>query len=191
MNKKFELNPRLFEKEHFVRCQLKDCQAACCLFGTWVDEEKVTQILGVKELIKSEMSAEYQNANQWFESKPESDPFTPSGKVIHTKVVEKADHYGGSACVFLKPDYKCALQVASEKIGQHPWYLKPFFCILHPLDLDEKGRITIDNAEELLIEEGSCLIPAEKPISLMETFKEELIYFIGKEEFDRLLKSNK
>ena len=94
MNKKFELNPRLFEKEHFVRCRLKDCQAACCLFGVWVDEEKVTQILGYKEQIKSEMSAEYQNANQWFESKPESDPFTPSGKVIHTKVVEKESHKG-------------------------------------------------------------------------------------------------
>ena len=189
MNKKFALNPRLFEKEHFERCQLKNCQAACCLYGVWVDEEKANQILDWQEKIKPEMPVEYQNADQWFEESIESDPYTPSGKVLHTRVLEKADHYGGSACIFLRNDYKCALQVASEMMGQHPWYLKPFYCILHPLYLDEQGRITIASADEILVEEGSCLIPVEKPKSLMETFKEELIYFIGNEEFERYLKT--
>lgn len=189
MNNTFAINPRLFEKEHFERCQLKDCQAACCLYGVWVDEEKVKQILDWQEKIKSELPREYQNADQWFEKSIESDPFTPTGKVIHTRVLERPEHYGGSACIFLRTDYKCALQVTGERLGKHPWYLKPFYCILHPLYLDDQGRITIASADEILVEEGSCLIPAEKPVKLMETFAEELTYILGVEKFTELLKT--
>jgi hypothetical protein len=63
-------------------------------------------------------------------------------------------------------------------MGRHPWSLKPFYCILHPLDLDEEGKITLDKTELLVKEQGSCLRPVDEPISLIETFQEELEYFL-------------
>ena len=90
--------------------------------------------------------------------------------------MEEESHYGGTACIFLRQDAKCVLQVASEALGQHPWQLKPFYCILHPLDLDEEGRITLDKTEELMGEEASCLRPARGKMELKVIFEEELEY---------------
>src|SRR5659263_460297 len=61
----------------------------------------------------------------------------------------------------------------------HPWRFKPFYCILHPLDLDEQGRITVDSTEDLLEEQGSCLVPSDQPVPLIETFANELQYLLG------------
>jgi hypothetical protein len=95
-------------------------------------------------------------------------------------------HYGGTACIFLRRDYLCALQVAASTNGLHPWRFKPFYCILHPLDLDEAGRITLDETGEMLAEPGSCLRPAEQPIPLIETFAPELRYLLGEKAYRRL-----
>ena len=63
----------------------------------------------------------------------------------------------------------------------HPWRFKPFYCILHPLDLDEEGRITLDDTQLMLAEPGSCLRPADQPIPLVETFEPELRYLLAKQ----------
>jgi hypothetical protein len=105
-------------------------------------------------------------------------------------VVEHHRHYGGTACVFLRSDHKCALQVASQASGHHPWHWKPFYCILHPLDLDEEGRITLDETDLMLDEPGSCLRPATENIPLLVTFEEELRYFLGDEEYEKLINSS-
>jgi hypothetical protein len=99
--------------------------------------------------------------------------------VLHSNVLPDRSHYGGTACVFLGEDAKCALQVASQAAGLHPWQWKPFYCVLHPLDLDEDGRITLDETAELLAEEGSCLRPSAEEIELVETFAEEIQYLLG------------
>jgi hypothetical protein len=78
------------------------------------------------------------------------------------------------------------LQAAAAAAGLHPWHYKPFYCILHPLDLDEQGRITVDETALLLAEAGSCLIPADQPIPLKETFEEELRFFLGDETYEQL-----
>jgi hypothetical protein len=57
---------------------------------------------------------------------------------------------------------------------------------LHPLDLDEQGRITLDVTEELLCEPGSCLRPADSAVSLLETFEPELRYLMGEEKYQEL-----
>jgi hypothetical protein len=77
--------------------------------------------------------------------------------------------------------------VAADVNGLHPWHFKPFYCILHPLDLDDKGRITLDETELLLDEPGSCLRPANRLIPLAETFAPELSFFLGDENQKRIL----
>ena len=89
-------------------------------------------ILDNVELIREYMPPAQQNPGDWFDGREEQDPFVPSKRVVHSTVLETPDHYGGTACVFLRRDHKCALQVAANAAGQHPWHFKPFYCILHP-----------------------------------------------------------
>lgn len=119
----------------------------------------------------------------WIDDRVEDDPYSKSGKVVHSRVLPDPTHYGRSACVFLRDDSKCALQMAGDANGLHPWRFKPFYCILHPLDLDDQGRITLDETALLLNESGSCLRPSETEIPLIETFELELRYFLGDEEY--------
>jgi len=106
---------------------------------------------------------------------------------VHSRVLPDPTHYGGSACVFLREDSKCALQVAGNENGLHPWRFKPFYCILHPLDLDDEGHITLDENSLLLDEPASCLRPSDTVIPLTETFEPELRYFLGNEGYQRIV----
>ena len=126
--------------------------------------QKKKKILEHQSLIGEHMLPEFRDSSLWFDGKKEEDPFTPSELVFHSTVRQDEKHYGGTACVFLRDDSKCALQTASLAAGYHPWKLKPFYCILHPLDLDESGRITLDETSLLLAEKGSCLRAAEEKI---------------------------
>jgi hypothetical protein len=183
----FEINPRLLEKELVVRCKLHECEAACCVYGVWIDSLEAQKIVENAAIIIPEMRVEWQDPAKWFDDREDMDEHVPSGRVIHSRVVQNEKHYGGSACIFLRVDHKCALQTAAQKNGKHPWVIKPFYCILHPLDLDEKGRITLDETGLLLDEPGSCLRPSKVKIPLVITFESELRYFLGDQIYENLL----
>ena len=182
------INSRLLKSEPLRRCRLDECHAACCLHGAWVDQFEIKDILSHAEMISPHMPVVVADSGNWFDERSEPDPYAISGEVGHTTVLAAPDHYGDTACIFLRSDYKCALQVAANEGQLHPWRFKPFYCILHPLDLDERGRITLDRTDRMLSEPGSCLRPAQHPIPLVETFAEELRYLLGEENY-RGLKS--
>ena len=71
------------------------------------------------------------------------------------------------------------------RTGSHSWSFKPFYCVSHPLDLDEQGRITLDETELLLDEPGSGRVRADRS-SMTETFEPELRYFLGDPGFEKL-----
>ena len=154
---RLQLDKRLEKAESLQRCGWPACEAACCVYGTWVDEGEVDRIRDAAEQIKPHLSAEHGDPELWFEEEREGDDFTPRGTVLHTRVIGNPSHYGGSACIFLREDYRCGLQVAGESAGKHPWHYKPFYCILHPLDLDQGSRITLDEPRFLTVEKASCL----------------------------------
>lgn len=191
MKRDIEINQRMLGLENMQRCQLSECHGACCLYGVWVGLGEKENILHHQDVIKKLMSSNFQNPDDWFERKIESDPFIEGGKVIHTKVIINKHHYGGTACVFLDEQHKCILQIASEVLGKHKWSLKPFYCILHPLDLDDEGKITLDDSEALLAEKGSCLRFSMESIPLSQTFEEELRYILGNEKYQKILNKNK
>ena len=180
------VNPRLLQSEPVRRCTLDECHAACCLHGAWVDLAEIKDILAHANLIRPHMPRDAREPADWFDDRQEADDYALSGQAGHTRVLLDADHYGGTACIFLRSDYKCALQVAAQEEGLHPWRFKPFYCILHPLDLDEEGRITLDETALLLDEPGSCLRPADSPAPLTETFAEELRYLLGERAYREL-----
>lgn len=185
-----EINPRLLKREPMQRCQLSQCKGACCLHGVWIDRLERDEILAHSGLIAAQMPDALRDPAAWFDGREDRDPFSKSGEVFHSNVLPDPIHYGGTACVFLREDAKCALQVAGQAAGLHPWRFKPFYCVLHPLDLDESGRITLDETSALLEEEGSCLRPAseDRQIPLLETFEPELRYFLGDEGYQNFLR---
>ncbi len=183
---KREINPRLLRSEPMQRCCLDDCRAACCLYGVWLEKAEWDDIRDNAGLIIPHMPAGWGEPALWLDGREEADEFVPSGRVVHSRVLDNMEHYGGTACVFLREDHKCALQVAGRAAGLHPWRFKPFYCILHPLDLDDQGRITLDETDALLAEPGSCLRPAARPIPLLITFEPELRYLLGDEPYQQL-----
>ena len=183
-----ELSDRLLKSEPLRRCELGECQAACCLYGVWLDMVEMEDILQHAVLIQPHLKHEFADPENWFENLVEEDSHSLSGRVVHCKIVEDSSHYGETACVFLRSDFKCSLQVAGELNGYHPWRFKPFYCILHPLDLTKDGKITLDVNAELLQEPGSCLRPANHPIPLLITFEPELKYLLGEKGYAAVLK---
>lgn len=134
------------------------------------------------------METERRNPADWFEDELELDEHALSGQVIHTAVFPDPDRDAGTSCVFLRADHKCALQVTSTANGSHPWRLKPFYCILHPLELDEQGQISLYENQELLAEPASCLRAADENIPLIDTFEPELRYLLGDHTYEELKK---
>lgn len=184
------LAPRMFESAPIRRCKFPSCKAACCLHGVWLDKIEVDDLIAHAAEISPFMPSGSDQPDQWFEGTSEIDPHSTTKKVIHSVVIDDRAHYGGTACVFLREDFKCALQVAAEAMGEHPWRFKPFYCILHPLDLDENGCITLDEDTLLISEPASCLQKADAPIPLLVTFEPELRYLLGNKVYDRLIKKS-
>ena len=180
------INPRLLQSECMQRCALDECRAACCLHGVWIDRVEAQEIRLNAPTIARHLEPENQNPADWFDGREEPDEYALSGWTVHSTVVPAADHYGETACIFLRRDHKCALQVAADAAGLHPWRFKPFYCILHPLDLDEEGRITLDETHLMLAEPGSCLRPADHSIPLLETFEPELRYLLGEKAYQQI-----
>jgi len=185
------ISPRLLGAAKIKRCQIGTCKAACCLHGVWMDIHEQQLILANKALIRPFMKTKFIGYSRWFENKIEDDPFLPSGKAVHSVVVKDPCHYRGCACIFLNDDDLCALQIAAEAKQLHPWHFKPFYCILHPLDLTEDGQITLDETQELLSEPASCLRHADRRIPFLETFRRELNYILGEERYQTLLQRKK
>jgi len=173
------ISPRMFIPETLQRCKLQECHGTCCAFGVWIDLQEKDRINEFAEIVQSCMDPTKFDQGDWFLSEIEMDSFTLSGRVIHTRLVSRKHPFKRNTCIFLRSDHKCALQVASEKLGRHPWFLKPFYCVLHPLDLNDNGQITLDHTKILLEEERSCLRYSEKLNSPIEIFEEELRFLLG------------
>jgi len=177
------LSPRLLRSEPLRRCTLDDCHGACCIYGVWVDTHEAETILANAALIIPHMPPGAADPATWFDDRKDVDKFSVSGEVVHSRVVPDESQYSGSACIFLRQDYKCALQVAADANGLRPWHFKPFYCILHPLDLDENGQITLEEDNILLTEKASCLRLSEHSSTLLETFEPELRYLMGDQAY--------
>lgn len=173
------MHPKLKKAAPIQRCDWPHCKAACCIYGAWVDKLHANDILDQAGKIIPHIDAGHQSPDSWFDGQEEPDDHALSGTVVHTTIVPNPYHYGGTSCIFLRKDFKCALQVAAEESSEHKWRFKPFYCVLHPLDLNEAGKITLDEIDLLLQEPASCLQSARKDFALTEIFHEELEYLLG------------
>ena len=191
MTDSLTISPRMFNSEKLQRCKLHECHGACCTFGVWIDLLEKERIGEFSEIVQSCMDPSTFDRGNWYLSEIEEDSFTLSGKVIHTRVVKRNRPFKRQTCIFLRSDHKCALQVASEKLGKHPWFLKPFYCVLHPLDLNDNGQVTLDQTKIILDEEKSCLRYSERLNTPIEIFEDELRYLWGDSTYQESERSAK
>lgn len=179
MTQKLRIHPKMKKSGPIERCDWPNCKAACCIYGAWVDKHHAEDILAHADQIVPYMDEGHKSPVAWFDGQEEADDHALSGKVVHTTIIPNPYHYGGTACIFLRSDFKCALQVAAEANNEHKWRYKPFYCVLHPLDLDDLGRITVDDYDLLTKEPASCIRGTRQQTPLAETFREELEYLLG------------
>jgi hypothetical protein len=179
MPEEFNLDPFLETAQAVKRCSWPECEAACCIYGAWVDQTLVEEINRHSLLISPHMSPDLRPVELWFDGRIEPDKHALSGKVAHTTILPNSEHYGGTSCIFLRADYQCALQTAALENDLHPWRFKPFYCILHPLEIDKLGRITLDDTDLLVAETASCVRKSSRKIALIETFRQEIDYLSG------------
>ncbi len=185
---KYTLDSRLGKEVYLRRCSLSECQAACCRYGTWVEQDLAAMILANAPVIAQHMRPVCQTRD-WFCGEVEPDEHVLTGRVVHTLVTDLTLKDHSEACVFLREDFKCSLQVAAERNAMHPWAWKPFYCILHPLEISEDGTITIPDIHAVLAEKASCLRRSSRKTRLMDTLLPELEYLLGKKEIDKIRKS--
>ncbi|MBI3241326.1 MAG: hypothetical protein HYZ49_03435 [Chloroflexi bacterium] len=177
---------QLLEARPTQRCRIAECQSWCCTGGVWVDLWEKEKILANAEMIKPHLPLDRRDEALWFDGEQDSHLDFPSGRGEGTSVVSDPTHRAGETCIFLRPeDRYCALQSASLANGQHPWSLKPFYCALHPLTL-ENNVVQLDDANEIYIEGGHCQREAANSAPLWLTFESELRLALGDEGYEVL-----
>ena len=177
---------KLLEARPVQRCQTAECQSWCCTGGVWVDLWEKEKVLANAELIKPHLPPDRRDESLWFDGEQDDHLDFPSGRGEGTSVVEDPTHRAGQTCLFLRPeDRYCALQVASLANGQHPWSLKPLYCALHPLTMED-SFVQLDDANEIYVEGGHCQRPSAEFVPLYVLFESELRLVLGDEGYEVL-----
>lgn len=192
MNKELVINhlrvdADLLQRREVRRCNLSECQSACCSGGVYITVREADDILAHAEIIQPFLPESRRNPEIWFDDSREPDDDHPTGEVCTgTSVIEDLTHPAGQTCIFLRPDRLCALQKASIETGEHPWRYKPYYCALHPLVWDEKVLVLAEGSE-VYLEGGSCNRPAPgEPIQLVDLFDDELRLALGNDGYAEL-----
>lgn len=178
------IDPCILEPVKLERCVVAECQAACCTGGVWLDPEEVPRIIEWAEVVKSYIPLARRDVATWFESGIEDKRF-PEGLELGTNVVDDPARSGQTCCVFLRPDRICALQLASHEHNLGWPGLKPFYCALYPLYLED-GTLTIDDETPLDFEGAECSRPAKNRRPVYEVYREETILVLGEEGYREL-----
>jgi hypothetical protein len=181
-----KIHPELLETVEAERCRLHECMGACCSGGVWLDADDLKSIVPAErvEAIKANLPEERRDPNTWF-SAPEPDEDTPSGVKIGTNVVADPVRPGITCCVFLRPDRLCALQVTSQQLGLPGLGLKPFFCALYPVYV-ENGEVIIDHETEQDFDGANCRRFCATKQPLYEVFHEEIVMVLGEDGYREL-----
>ncbi|HUI09919.1 MAG TPA: DUF3109 family protein [Bacteroidota bacterium] len=150
------------------------CSAACCEGGVFVDVKEHEAIMAHRALIARQMDGT-QSADpaDWFEPGVVDDPDFPSGQCVGTEVVN-------DKCAFLDGAGLCTLQKAAVAAGMHKWAIKPLFCVLYPIYI-ENSTVSFDDM--LQEEESCCTIGDAFAVPLFQACREELVHLVGEEGF--------
>jgi hypothetical protein len=150
------------------------CSSACCEGGVYIDVRERDVITAHRSLIARHMDqTQTTDPSQWFEAEVAEDQDFPSGQCVGTNVIN-------DKCAFLDGAGRCCLQKAAVAEGMHKWAIKPFFCVLYPIEIS--GDI-VSFDEMLQDEETCCTIGTSFDVPLFQACREELVHVVGEEGY--------
>ncbi|MGD8306552.1 MAG: DUF3109 family protein [Ignavibacteria bacterium] len=165
------IDPKIFTFKFSCKCS-----GECCHYGVYTDLKEHDKIIELKDKILSFFDeTQSKDHSKWFEPEEEDEDFE-SGVAVGTEVIN-------GKCTFLDNDGLCALQKLAIKENVHKWKYKPLYCILFPLTIYE-GALTID--DEHIERLKSCNVNPVAEQSIFDACKEELVYFLGEENYKEL-----
>ena len=167
------IDPKIFTYKFSCKCS-----GECCYYGVYTDLKEHDKILEIKDkIIPFFDDTQNKDIAKWFES-PEEDEDFESGVAVGTEVIN-------GKCTFLDKEGFCALQKLANLENEHKWKYKPLYCILFPLTIYE-GALTID--DEHIDRLKTCNVDSANHESIFDACKEELLYFLGENDFVELEK---
>ncbi len=170
----YVLSQELFEKGFPEGTGPCHCKAECCEGGVYADVRERDAILAHKEIIKEAMDdSQSRDDGQWFEEREHDDADFRSGRCVGTREI-------GDKCAFLDAKGRCSIQVACTANGMHKWALKPLFCILYPVSIEDR---VIGFDEMLQGEQSCCSIDHRFDVPFFEGCREELVHLLGENGF--------
>lgn len=182
----FTIDPELLQEAYAERCVLSECLGACCTGGAWLDVAQLKLIVPHVAAIKINLPEDRRDPDGWF-SAPSAAEDSPSGARVGTNVIDDPLRPGDTCCVFLRPDRLCALQVTSQQLGLEYPGLKPLFCALYPLHVQD-AQISLDHATAQNFSGAICQRACATKQSLYRIFKKELELILGEEGYRALEK---
>lgn len=173
----------------FVKyCNIDRCAGGCCHSGVYADVKEYETILrNANEIAKHMDETQNTDRSTWFDGEYIDDPDFVSGKAIGTNIHERDGGISGftEGCVFLDKRHFCSIQVAAAEHGLHRWAWKPIYCILFPITVVE-GVITYDDSHSEDLNYCGPNGRGNYVHSVFEAMQEELLHFLGNEEFAKL-----
>jgi Fe-S-cluster containining protein len=167
-----KIDPLIFTFKFTCRCM----GGECCNYGVYTDYKEHEKILSVKDEIIAMMDeSQSKNVDEWFEA-PEKDDDFESGIAVGTNIIN-------DKCTFLDKDGLCTLQKLGLSKGMHKWAYKPIYCVLFPLTIYQ-GALTVD--DEHIDRLNSCNRYVNEGLTIFDSCKEELKYFLGESGFVEL-----
>jgi Fe-S-cluster containining protein len=172
--KGFRISGELFTKGYPTGSSPCTCSSACCEAGVWADLAERDAILEHKELIKRHMDeTQSLDDREWFDPEIEEDADFASGWTVGTRVVN-------DKCVFLDKSGRCSVQAAASAAGMDRWTLKPLYCVLYPIYVED-GMVGFDDL--LQDEHACCSVGKSFSVPLFEACRDELTHLLGIEGF--------
>lgn len=169
-----KIDPLIFTFKFTCRCM----GGECCNYGVYMDYKEHEKILSIKDEIIALMDeSQSKNVDEWFEV-PEKDNDFESGIAVGTNIIN-------DKCTFLDEHGLCTLQKLGLSKGMHKWAYKPIYCVLFPLTIYQ-GALTVD--DEHIDRLNSCNRYANEGLTIFDSCKEELKYFLGDSGFAELEK---
>jgi hypothetical protein len=184
----FKVDEVIFTHGFVDYCNINKCGGGCCHSGVYADLGERDQILAHANEIAAVMD-ETQDVDieGWFDGEIIDDPDFPSGQAEGTEVHDRDGGISGftEGCVFLDKRHFCSIQVAAANAGLHRWEWKPKYCILFPVTVAE-GILTYDDGHSDDLHHCGPMGANHYVHSVYESMREELRYFLGDAEFEKL-----
>jgi hypothetical protein len=133
-----------------ARCDLSRCRGTCCTHGVTLNAEEA---LVLTRLVTRDGAA----LRRLVPDLP-TEPVVRDGdgiprtqlkpRAFRDVVSEYPAHFPETACAFLGPTARCALQELAAERGEAPWAYKPLACWLHPIALSADEILLPDAATD-------------------------------------------